>query len=196
MLKELYKYHKDWVRMVQSMGGGFYSEDIVQEAYIKIHLRKYELINDTGVNKPFMYVILYSVLIDYLRKKNKVDKIYIEEIKKRQFQEQMCKVVESYYKKLYEVSEDDNQNDEEREAFARVSEAIDKEKANWHWFNQKVYNMYTKPLSYELGQKTSIRKIGEITDISFVTIYHTLKKAKEQIKKNLKKEYDKYKNRE
>ena len=182
--------------MVQSMGDGFYSEDIVQEAYIKIHLRKYELINDTGVNKPFMYVILYSVLIDYLRKKNKVDKIYIEEIKKRQFQEQMCKVVESYYNKLYEVSEDDNQNDEEREAFARVSEAIDKEKANWHWFNQKVYNMYTKPLSYELGQKTSIRKIGEITDISFVTIYHTLKKAKEQIKKNLKKEYDKYKNRE
>jgi len=196
MLKELYKYHKDWVRMVQSMGGGFYSEDIVQEAYIKIHLRKYELINDTGVNKPFMYVILYSVLIDYLRKKNKVDKIYIEEIKKRQFQEQMCKVVESYYNKLYEVSEDDNQNDEEREAFARVSEAIDKEKESWHWFNQKVYNMYTKPLSYELGQKTSIRKIGEITDISFVTIYHTLKKAKEQIKKNLKKEYDKYKNRE
>jgi len=105
-------------------------------------------------------------------------------------------VVESYYNKLYEVSEDDNQNDEEREAFARVSEAIDKEKESWHWFNQKVYNMYTKPLSYELGQKTSIRKIGEITDISFVTIYHTLKKAKEQIKKNLKKEYDKYKNRE
>ena len=38
---KIYKHHKTWVDMVRSLGGGLYSEDIVQEAYIKLLDERY-----------------------------------------------------------------------------------------------------------------------------------------------------------
>ena len=32
------RQHKEWILMAQKMGAKSYSEDVVQEAYIKLHL--------------------------------------------------------------------------------------------------------------------------------------------------------------
>ena len=40
-LDKLAKYHTEWLRMVKSMGGDDFSEDIVQEMYIKIYTKGY-----------------------------------------------------------------------------------------------------------------------------------------------------------
>ena len=193
MIKELAQHHKEWIKMVQQMGGCYYSEDIVQEAYIKIHLKKYDLRNGDGINKSYMYIILHSVLIDYLRKKSKVKKKYIEEIKERENQEQVCEIVKLYYNKISDISDEDQRNQEEIDAFKELTKSINKEIDGWHFYDKKVFNMYRRPLDFDLGEKTSIRKIEDRTKISFVTIYHTLKKAKLKIKKTLKNEYEEYK---
>ena len=36
-LKEVAKHHKEWVRTCKALGGGDFSEDIVQEMYIKLY---------------------------------------------------------------------------------------------------------------------------------------------------------------
>jgi len=36
-LKEVAKFHADYLRIVQSYGEDFYAEDIVQEMYIRLH---------------------------------------------------------------------------------------------------------------------------------------------------------------
>ena len=36
-LKEVAKHHKEWIKTVTALGGGSYSEDIVQEMYIKLY---------------------------------------------------------------------------------------------------------------------------------------------------------------
>lgn len=194
MINELYKYHKDWVRIVLSMGGGYYSEDIVQEAYIKIHLKKYDLLDDGIVNKTYMYVILHSVLIDYLRKKNKIVKFYIEDIKELE-RSPLQGAITDFYNKLNESISDNEQDEIEREAFFNLSTAIDKEVDSWHFYDKKCFNMYRLPLNYDLGYKTSIRKMEEATKISMVTIYETLKKAKATLKLKIKEDYEIYKRR-
>ena len=36
-LNEVAKYHEQWIKTVNGIGGDMYAEDIVQEMYIKLH---------------------------------------------------------------------------------------------------------------------------------------------------------------
>ena len=36
-LIEVAKHHKEWIKTVTALGGGSYSEDIVQQMYIKLY---------------------------------------------------------------------------------------------------------------------------------------------------------------
>ncbi len=57
MLEELAKHHKEWIKMVRSLGGDDFTEDIVQEMYIKIYNKNYNIYNDKGkLNKFYIYI--------------------------------------------------------------------------------------------------------------------------------------------
>lgn len=164
MLKEIAKYHIEWLKMVKSLGGDDYSEDIVQEMYLKIHNNK-NILNDKGlINKYYVYLTLKSVLLDYFRKRSKHNFVNIDD-----------------YSYIIEET-----NLDEQQAYHNLSLKIDEQVDKWHWYDKDLFELYRH-------SGLSIRKIANETDISWVSIFHTLKNCKGKIKEELEKDYKKYK---
>ena len=147
------------------MGGDDFSEDIVQEMYIKIHTKNYNALNDEGkVNKYYVYLTLKSILMSYLVQKNKVRKVNIDDF----------------------LHLEDTDELQEQEAFHELAVKIDNEIEGWHWYDKDLFELYRH-------SGMSIRKIAAGTSISWVSIFNTLKKCKGKIKENLEKDYEQYK---
>lgn len=130
MLKELVKEHKKWVNIVRSLGGGDYSEDIVQEMYIKIHdieLRKETL-------GAFVYFVLKNMTNDLHRKQSKVCKIDIEELR------YLCA-----------------EGSDRKEELEKIHERIEEEVESWHWYDEMLWKLYKEGRSMrELSNETNI----------------------------------------
>ncbi len=155
MLKDIAKFHKEWIQMVRSMGGGDYSEDVVQEMYIKInkYTTKDKIYVDGKINKFYIYLTLRSITFQEFRNKENIKKESLD----------VCLHIT-----------DDNSL-EENLAFDKVSALIYKEMDNWHWYDKLLFEIYR-------DNKISIRKLADKTDISWVSIFHTLKKCKQRLK--------------
>ena len=165
ILTKLSKYHTEWIKMVKSMGGDIFTEDIVQEMYIKIHTKGYNALNDKGeVNKYYVYLTLRSILMSYFNQKSKVKKVNIDDY----------------------IHLEDTDELKEQEAFNELSIKIDNEIENWHWYDKDLFELYRH-------SGMSIRKIAAGTSISWVSIFNTLKSCKGKIKDKLQKDYEKYK---
>ena len=54
---------------------------------------------------------------------------------------------------------------------------------NWDWYDKKLFSIYR-------DSNISIRGLAKETGISFVSIFHSLKKHKEKLKELLKEDYD------
>ena len=164
-LSKLAKYHIDWIKMVKSMGGDDFTEDIVQEMYLKIHKKNYNVLNDKGeINKFYVYRTLHSILMSYFQQKSKVRKVNIDDF----------------------IYLEDTDSLQEQEAFHELALKIDNEIENWHWYDKDLFELYRH-------SGMSIRKIAAGTSISWVSIFNTLKKCKGQIKTKLEKDYETYK---
>ena len=165
ILVELSKYHTEWIKMVKSLGGNSYSKDIVQEMYLRIHTKQYNVYNDKGeINKFYIYLTLRSIFGAYFRQKQKVIKVNIEQ-----------------YKHLI-----DDTNIDEQKAFYKLSKRVEKETKKWHWFDKRLFDIY-------MNEGKSIRKIAQGTTISSTSIFNTLKACKSKIRDNLQKDYEDYK---
>ena len=165
ILNKLAKYHTEWIKMVKSLGGDDFTEDIVQEMYLKVYNKNYNVLNDKGdINKYYVYLTLKSILMSYFVQRSKVRKVEIKE----------CVDFENY---------DDI---EEEEAYNKFSLKVDEEINKWYWYDREVFDLYR-------FTNLSIRDIGKQTGISFVSIFHTLKDCKKKIKDNLQKDYEQYK---
>ena len=111
ILVELSKYHTEWIKMVKSLGGNSYSKDIVQEMYLRIHTKQYNVYNDKGeINKFYIYLTLRSIFGAYFRQKQKVIKVNIEQ-----------------YTHLV-----DDSNIDEQKAFHKLSKQVEKETKKWY----------------------------------------------------------------
>jgi len=169
MLEQVAKHHKEWLRIVKQLGGDDYSEDIVQEMYIKLH--KYsspeKCINNGKVNKYYVFLTLKSILYSYFNERKRIRKESIDN--------------------FYDITEPET--DEDLEAFNKLSEMITEESEKWHWYDQQIFNYYR-------DHKTSFRKMSEHTKISWVSLFHTIKKCKRKIKENLKEDIEDYKNKD
>jgi len=73
--------HNEWVAIVRSFGGGIYSEDIVQETYLRIDKAgsKNKLIVNDKVNRAFMWITLRNNYINFAKQKSKVYKVQLED---------------------------------------------------------------------------------------------------------------------
>jgi DNA-directed RNA polymerase specialized sigma24 family protein len=61
MMNNIYAKHLHWIKQVEKFGEFAYAEDIVQEAYIKVHGKE--------INEAYFYFTLRSLTMDLHRKK-------------------------------------------------------------------------------------------------------------------------------
>tara|TARA_R110001592_G_scaffold258294_2_gene522110 strand:- start:2200 stop:2814 length:615 start_codon:yes stop_codon:yes gene_type:complete len=196
LLKIVCKYHKEWIEIVERLGGGLYSEDIVQEAYIKIVKYNYgsKIVNKGKVSKGYMYFVLRSIFINYIKQANKVRKVNIDMLYnisgKTWFLDESNNNhnTRNLINKTKEIQQDVVCEDIIRErAYGRICDKIDKELESWHWYDKKIFEVYRDtPLT--------IRGMAKETKISTVNIFHTLKKGKIIINKKFAEDYEDFKN--
>ena len=187
-------YHKEWIQMVISLGGGNYSEDIVQEAYIKLNKYNCEdkIIQNNKVSKGYMFFVLRSLFINYIKQANKIKKINIENLYDLTDKTWFCDVSNNShsFRNIKENQEKVHYNSEDvtkEIAYGKICNKIDTEINTWHWYDKKIFQVYRDtPLS--------IRGMAEETNISTTNIFHTLKKGKNIINKKFLEDYQDYKN--
>jgi RNA polymerase sigma factor (sigma-70 family) len=130
MLSKLYKKHSKWVNIVNKLGGGDYSEDIVQEMYLK--LSKIELKEQTI--DTFVYYVLRNMTFDLHRKKSNIFKVDLGD----------CIFLEYL-------------EDQGKEELETIYERIEDEVEDWHWYDKMLWQLYTEDRTMrELAKDTKI----------------------------------------
>lgn len=166
------KQHDKWIKLVERFGEHQYQEDIVQEAYLALH--KYttpeKIIKNGKVSEGYMYFTLKTITYQFYNAKNKIQKISIDD------DENIIQL----------VAEDTL---EEQHAFHQICELIDKEMESWSWYDRTLTKLYR-------DTDMSIRKIAQATNISFVSIFNTLKNCKNEIKEKINEDWQDYENQE
>lgn len=166
------KQHDKWIKLVERFGEHQYQEDIVQEAYLALH--KYttpeKIIKNGKVSEGYMYFTLKTITYQFYNAKNKIQKISIDD------DENIIQL----------VAEDTL---EEQHAFHQICELIDKEMQSWSWYDRTLTKLYR-------DTDMSIRKIAQATNISFVSIFNTLKNCKNEIKEKINEDWQDYENQE
>lgn len=162
VLKEVAKNHDKWVSIVKSMGANGTSEDIVQEAYIRIYkYAKPEKIAPNGkVNNAFMFVILRNTFATHRKDIAKMKKV------------SLCNV--------QEIQQDDNIP--WKQAQHRFDQMILKAQEDWHWYDKMLFNYYK-----DSGK--SLREIEKETGISLTSLWNTVKNCKQRLKDSLGETY-------
>ena len=133
-LEQIYKRHKDWVNIVRSLGGADYSEDIVQEMYIKLdkYIKQGTLKKRTY--EAYVYFTLRSITLDIYRAKKGKHKTDIDD--------------------CVNLCEEDIQGFEE---FDYICEKANNEIHRWHWYDQELFKLFMSGKSMrEIARNTHI----------------------------------------
>jgi len=161
--------HKEWIAIVKSFGEYDYAEDLVQEMYLTIY--KYadesKVIRNGVVSRGYCYFTLRSLYYQYYNSKRKISKVSLDD---EEFTIQIP---------------NDSQMDEQI-AFHKICTMIDDHIDGWRWYENKLFKLYR-------DSELSIRGIAAETNISWVSIFNTLKNAKQEIKDKFKEDYLDYK---
>jgi len=167
-LERVAKRHNEWIKIVHSFGEYDYAEDIVQEMYITLY--KYaseEKIVEKGVvSRGYCYFTLRSIFLQYCNAKNKIQKVELDD--------------EEVYTQIADYSEMDAEI-----GYDKFRTLIDEHIDNWRWYDKTLFKIYR-------DTNMSIRKIAEETNISWVSIFNTLKNAKHELKEKFQEDYDDY----
>jgi len=165
-LEQVAKHHKEWVEVIHKLGEHDMAEDIVQESYIA--LIKYadatKLIDSQGlVRKGYMFFTLRSLYYQFYNKKKKINKVSFDD--------------------CWELFDDSNI--EEQKAYNDICLLIDEEIDNWHWYDKKLFKLYR-------DTDMSMRDIAKETNISLISIFHSIKNYKEILNTKFQQDYDDY----
>jgi len=165
-LEEIAKHHKDYIKSVKHLGGGLYSEDIVQQMYIKIHdynLKDKVFINGK-VQRGYVWFILRSLFYDLKRQQKRFNK---------------CSIGEGF-DILDEFAKSDTMTYED--AYGLMIERIDAEVNTWHHYDRQLFRLYSQ-------SDRSMRDISAGTTISTMSIFTTIKNCKERLRDNVGEHY-------
>lgn len=162
-LIELSKYHKEWVKIVLTFGEDYYSEDIVQEMYLKMaNLDNIERFYVNGkLNKNFVWTVLRNMAFDYKKSRSRIVKVNLTEAMQLK----------------------DEYDPEVLEAKKRFELKVNQEIKTWHWYDQLLFDLYR-------SSGMSTRKIEGVTGISFKSVWKTIKICKERLKDNVGEHYE------
>ena len=167
-IEQVAKHHKEWVEVIYKLGETDYAEDIVQESYMALikYADEKKLIDENGkVRKGYMFFTLRSLYYQFYNKKKKINKVSFDE--------------------QWELFDDSNL--EEHEAYNDICLMIDKELETWHWYDRKLFKLYR-------DSDMSMRDIAKETNISLISIFHSIKNYKEILNTKFEKDYKDYKN--
>jgi len=165
-IEQVAKHHKEWVEVIYKLGETDYAEDIVQESYMALikYADEKKLIDENGkVRKGYMFFTLRSLYYQFYNKKKKVNKVSFDE--------------------QWEIFDDSNL--EEHEAYNDICLLIDKELETWHWYDRKLFKLYR-------DSDMSMRDIAKETNISLISIFHSIKNYKEILNSKFEKDYQDY----
>jgi len=160
--------HNEWVAIVRSFGGGIYSEDIVQETYLRIDKAgsKNKLIVDNKVNRAFMWITLRNNYINFAKQKSKVYKVQLEEYHmKTRYEDQAPRHIAN------DILDD------------KIQAEINK----WHWYDRDMFKLIT-------SGKIGMRKLSRESKISLSSIANTMNKCRKKLKEAIGEDYEDYLN--
>lgn len=166
-IEQVAKHHKEWVEVIYKLGETDYAEDIVQESYVALikYANEKKIIDENGkVRKGYMFFTLRSLYYQFYNKKKKVNKVSFDE--------------------QWEIFDDSNL--EEHEAYNDICLMIDKELETWHWYDRKLFKLYR-------DSDMSMRDIAKETNISLISIFHSIKNYKEILNSKFEQDYKDYK---
>ena len=171
-LAKVAERHNEWIAIVKSFGEYDFAEDIVQEMYLTIYKYANEdkVIRNGIVSRGYIYFCCRSLYYQYYNSKRKVKKVSIDD---EEFTIQIP---------------DDTQMDEQI-AFHKICTMIDHHIEGWRWYEKKLFTLYR-------DTDLSIRGIAAETNISWVSIFNSLKHAKQEIKDKFKEDWEDYKNKD
>jgi len=171
-LKIVAKQHTDWIKIVNSLGEYNYAEDIVQEMYFTLikYASPEKIIKNGKVSRGYVFFTLRSLVYQYYNKKKRVTKISIDDD-------------ENHIQIPYEDSIEEN------EAFHKICLMVDEVADEWHWYDKKMWKLYSQT-------DMSIRKLASETNISWVSIFNTLKNLKQELRQKLGEDYTDFKNKD
>jgi DNA-directed RNA polymerase specialized sigma24 family protein len=162
--------HKEWIKIINGFGEYDYAEDLVQECYLVLYKYATEdkIIRDGVVSRGYLYMCLRSLYYQYYNSKRKVDKVSINDD-------------DITYQIPYDSEMD------EQIAFDKICQMIDNHIEGWRWYEKKLFTLYR-------DTDLSIRGLATETNISWVSIFNTLKQAKDELKETFKEDWEDYKN--
>lgn len=164
------KRHYEWIKIVNSFSEYDFAEDLVQEMYLTIY--KYadeeKIIKNGVVSRGYIFFTLRSIYFQYYNSKRKIIKVYLDN--------------EKTTTEIQNIDEMDEQI-----AYNKICTLMDEHIDNWRWYEKKLFLLYR-------DSGLSIRGIAAETGISWVSIYHTLKAAKQELKEEFSESYDDFKN--
>ena len=165
-LEKVALHHKEWVKIINGFGEFDYAEDIVQESYIA--LWKYadadKIIDSNGnVRNGYVFFTLKSLFFQFYNKKMKINKVGIDD----------------------QWNLFDDSNIEEHKAYNDICLLIDSEIENWHIYDKKLFKLYR-------DSDMSMRDIARETNISLISIFHSIKNYKEMLRNKFQKDYNEY----
>lgn len=166
------KRHQEWINIVKSFGEYNYAEDIVQQSYLTIYkyANEEKVIRNGNVSRGYMYFTLRSLYYQYYNSKRKITKVSIDD---DEF--------------TFEIP--NHTQMDEQVAFHKICTMIDDHIDGWRWYEKKLFSLYR-------DTDLSIRGIAAETNISWVSIFNTLKNAKQEIKDKFQEDYEDYINKD
>ena len=162
-LELAYERHEDWITTVQKLGIKCeeLAEDIVQEAYIKLHEaihRGIDVSYEDDINHLYFFKILNSLTRDYQRAETKNPKVSLE----------------NYLENEYIEPDQDNEDYRVDDKMLQVQDILN----SLYWYDAKVFEI--------LSGDVTVAELSRNTGISYYSLYNTYKNVKDLIKKKVK----------
>jgi len=182
LLERAAKHHSLWCNMVSKLGcNKSMVEDVVQDMYIKIHTQQQKgknIFYGKDVNKFYIWMVLRSIYIDYLRNENKSvfcgfnDTESLDNILSNHEDDSTHYVHDNDYD-LYNLYND-----------------IQKEIDSWDEkglfpYNKTVFTAY-------METSVSLRQLAKDTNVSLSSIVNTISKGKEKLKEKFGSDISSY----
>ena len=166
-----------------------YSEDIVQEMYLKLHKSVQKrgshtfLFKDGKLQKGYVFFTLRSILYTYLGQRNKHRKTPIEWLMKNLEKDKYENPVTFGGLADDSLVYDEQGMGDKQEAEQRFLDKIDLESLNWDEYDRDVFNVYK-------STDMSFRTMSRFSNISHTNLFHTVKRCKEKLNDALQEDWE------
>lgn len=164
-LAKVAERHTEWINIIKAFGEYEYAEDLVQETYLILYkyANEEKVIKDGVVSRGYLYFSLRSTFFQFYKNKRKIKKVSIDN-----------------EEHTYEIA--DHSEMDEQIAYNKICTMIDDHIEDWRWYEKKLFTLYR-------DSGLSIRGIAKETNISWVSIFNTLKNAKHELKEKFQDDW-------